>query len=40
MAQRRSCGITTLTLDKTKFYANVGANTVTLTVTDKNGNVY
>jgi PKD repeat protein len=27
-----------LTLDKTKF-ANVGANTVTLTVTDKNGNV-
>ena len=35
-----ACGITTLTLDKTTFScANVGANTVTLTVTDKNGNV-
>ncbi|CAM2933055.1 T9SS type A sorting domain-containing protein [Flavobacterium frigoris] len=35
-----ACGITTLTLDKTTFTcANVGANTVILTVTDKNGNV-
>lgn len=35
-----ACGITTLTLDKTTFScANVGANTVTLTVTDKNGNI-
>jgi hypothetical protein len=35
-----ACGTITLTLDKTSFScANVGANTVTLTVTDKNGNV-
>jgi hypothetical protein len=35
-----NCGITTLTLDKTNFTcANVGANTVTLKVTDINGNV-
>jgi hypothetical protein len=30
-----ACGITTLTLDKTSLPACVGANTVTLTVTDK-----
>jgi hypothetical protein len=35
-----NCGIATYTLDKTSFTcANVGANTVTLTVTDVNGNV-
>jgi hypothetical protein len=35
-----NCGITTLTLDKTSFTcANVGTNTVTLKVTDGNGNV-
>ncbi|MFE3866451.1 S8 family serine peptidase [Flavobacterium sp. LS2P90] len=35
-----NCGITTLTLDKTSFTcANAGANTVTLRVTDTNGNV-
>ncbi|MFH6957211.1 hypothetical protein ACHRV1_07370, partial [Flavobacterium aquidurense] len=33
------CGITTMTLDKTTFdCANIGDNTVTLTVTDVNGN--
>ncbi|MBC5840837.1 T9SS type A sorting domain-containing protein, partial [Flavobacterium sp. F-380] len=35
-----ACGIATLTLDKTSFTcANVGANTVTLKVTDVNGNI-
>jgi hypothetical protein len=35
-----ACGIATLVLDKTSFScANVGANTVILTVTDNNGNV-
>ena len=34
-----ACGIATMTLDKTSFScANVGPNTVTLTVTDVNGN--
>ncbi|WP_305983408.1 TLD domain-containing protein [Roseivirga thermotolerans] len=34
-----ACGIATLALDKTNFdCSNVGANTVTLTVTDVNGN--
>jgi hypothetical protein len=35
-----ACGIATLILDKTSFTCgNVGVNTVTLTVTDNNGNV-
>jgi hypothetical protein len=35
-----NCGIEALSLDKTSFScSNVGANTVTLKVTDKNGNV-
>ena len=35
-----ACGIATLVLDKTSFScANVGSNTVILTVTDNNGNV-
>ena len=35
-----NCGIDTMTLSKTDFdCTNVGANTVTLTVTDDNGNV-
>jgi len=35
-----ACGIASLVLSKTAFdCSNVGANTVTLTVTDKNGNV-
>lgn len=35
-----NCGIATMTLDKTNFdCSNVGANTVTLTVTDIRGNV-
>ena len=35
-----NCGIATTTLSKTDFdCTNVGANTVTLTVTDDNGNV-
>ena len=35
-----ACGIQSLVLSKTDFScANVGANTVTLTVTDNNGNV-
>ena len=35
-----NCGIASVTLDKTSFYcSNVGANTVTLTVTDIHGNV-
>ncbi|WP_242929066.1 LamG-like jellyroll fold domain-containing protein [Pontibacter vulgaris] len=35
-----ACGAVTLALSKTTFgCANVGANTVTLTVTDKNGNI-
>jgi len=35
-----ACGIASLTLDQTSFdCTNVGANTVTLTVTDTNGNV-
>src|SRR5439155_692658 len=34
-----ACGIASLSLDKTSFdCSNVGANTVTLTVTDNNGN--
>jgi len=35
-----ACGIATMTLDKTAFgCSDVGANTITLTVTDNNGNV-
>jgi hypothetical protein len=35
-----NCGIASITVDKTNFdCSNVGANTVTLTVTDVNGNV-
>ena len=35
-----ACGISTMTLDKTAFgCSDVGANTITLTVTDVNGNV-
>src|SRR5207247_1515320 len=35
-----ACGIASLSLDKTSFdCSNVGTNTVTLTVTDNNGNV-
>src|SRR5204862_7706168 len=34
-----ACGIASLSLDKTNFdCSNIGANTVTLTVTDNNGN--
>jgi hypothetical protein len=39
-ASTDNCGIATLSLDKTSFScSNVGANTVTLRVTDTNGNV-
>ncbi|MEY8867889.1 hypothetical protein AB9K24_00150, partial [Meridianimaribacter flavus] len=35
-----ACGIASMSLDQTSFdCSNVGANTVTLTVTDNNGNV-
>jgi hypothetical protein len=38
-ASTDNCGIATLSLDKTSFSCSNGANTVTLRVTDTNGNV-